>query len=56
MDNKELPKVSPQVSPEQIMAHGIQRSRSLLLDKNVVAAFGVFFRLGVPTRAIKRMI
>ena len=42
------------VTPEQIIAHGVQRSRSLLLDKNVVAAFGVFFRLGVPSLGNKR--
>ena len=36
-------------SPEQIRTYGSKQSRPLILDKNVVASFGVFFRLGIPT-------
>ena len=41
----------PKVTPEQILAYGIQKRRALVLDKTIVAAFGVFFRLGLSNRS-----
>jgi hypothetical protein len=43
----------PSVTPEQIAEHSIKQSRSLLLNKNVIASFGVFFRLGIPSNTKK---
>ena len=43
----------PSVTPEQIAAYSIKQSRSLLLNKNVIASFGVFFRLGIPSNTKK---
>jgi len=43
----------PSVTPEQIAAYSIKQSRPLLLNKNVIASFGVFFRLGLPSNSKK---
>ena len=48
-----MDKPSPKVTVEQILAYGIQRSRPLLLDRNVIAAFGVFFRMGLKPTTVK---
>jgi hypothetical protein len=42
---------SSKVTPEQIYTYGLQKRRPLVLDKTVVAAFGSFFRLGIPSRS-----
>ena len=44
----------PSVTPEQIATYSVKQSRPLLLNKNVIASFGVFFRLGVPSKNHKR--